>query len=104
MDYDRGSGPYKDGKPVHSSDLHQKILNESWPLKDSAGFHARGIKDQPHTILVHVRIEWERDGEEILEGRALRWNRSHVFVTEIQDPRQEGYGIWVRAKDVRRRE
>lgn len=106
MDYDRGSGPYRDGRPVRSSDLRQKILNESWPLKDSAGFHARGIHDRPVDQLIpcRVRIVRERDGEEILDGIAARWNRSHVYVTNIDDPRMDSHGVWVRARDVRRRE
>lgn len=58
----------------------QAIANESWPLSDKAGGHARGIEDQPEPIDVEVRIEWADDGEEWLPGRAHRWTSSHVFV------------------------
>ena len=64
----------------------QTVLNESWPLSDKAGGHARGIEDQPEPIDVEVRIEWADDGEEWLSGRAHRWTKSHVFV-RFQDPR-----------------
>lgn len=35
----------------------QSVLNESWPLSDKAGGHARGIEDQPEAIEVEVRVE-----------------------------------------------
>jgi hypothetical protein len=50
----------------------QPVDNESWPLSDRAGGHARGIEDQPEPIDVEVRIEWADDGEEWLPGRAHR--------------------------------
>ena len=76
-------------------------LNESWPLRDKAGEHARGIEDQPEPIDVEVRIEWADGGEEWLPGRAHRWTASHVFV-RFQDARSPTGFVWVRARDVRR--
>ena len=64
----------------------QSVVNESWPLSDKAGEHARGIEDQPDPIDVEVRVERADDGEEWLPGRATRWTSSHVFV-RFQDPR-----------------
>ena len=79
----------------------QTVLNESWPLSDKAGGHARGIEDQPEPIDVEVRIEWPDDGEEWLQDRAHRWTKSHVFV-RFQDPRSLTGFVCVRARDVRR--
>lgn len=79
----------------------QAVRNESWPLSDKGGGHARGSEDQPHPIDVEVRVEWGHDGEEWIKGRAHRWTRSHVFV-RFQDPRSATGFVWVRARDVRR--
>lgn len=70
------------GEPKTAQHRHcaQTVLNESWPLTDKAGGHARAaIEDQPHPIDVEVRIEWVQDGEEWLRGRAHRWTKSHVL-------------------------
>lgn len=85
----------------HRADA-QRVLNESWPLRDKDGGHARGIEDQPSPIDVDVRIEWAQDGEEWIPGSASRWTRSHVFV-RFQDVRSLTGFVWVRARDVRRR-
>jgi hypothetical protein len=77
------------------------VLNESCPLSDEAGEHARGIEDQPGPIDVEVHIEWSDDGEEWLSGRAHRWTASRVFV-RFRDPRSLTGFVWVRAWDVRR--
>lgn len=102
---DRGSGRYENGKPITATSREQKVLNESWPLRDTQGLHARGIDDQPadNQRLVWVRIEFETDGEVELPGRATRWNRSHVYVI-TDDPRVPRGQVWVRARDVRRRD
>lgn len=104
MVHDRGSGPYEDGKPVRPESVAQPVANESWPFQDSKGRHSRGIEDQPadNRRDVWVRLELERDGEVVLEGRAARWNRSHVYV-HVNDPRVPRQAVWVRAKDVRPR-
>jgi hypothetical protein len=79
----------------------QAVLNQSWPLSDNAGGHARGIEDPPEPIEVEVRIEWTDDGEEWLRGQATRWTRSHMFV-RFQDSRPATGFVWVKARDVRR--
>ena len=80
----------------------QAIRNESWPVSDKAGGHARGIEDDPNPIDFEVRIEWADDGEQWLPGRAHLWTKSHVFV-RFQDARSATGFAWVRARDVRRR-
>ena len=92
---------YHEPKAVQHRRGTQAIANESWPLSDKAGGHARGIEDQPGPIDVEVRIEWAQDGEEWLSGRAHRWTSSHVFV-RFQDARSATEFVWVRARDVRR--
>ena len=90
------------GEPKTAQHRHraQMVLNESWPLTDKSGGHARGIEDQPTPIDVEVRIEWAQDGEEWLSGRAHRWTKSHVFV-RFRDNRSATGFAWVRARDVR---
>jgi hypothetical protein len=90
--------------PVQDAHLRQKVLNESWPFRDSAGAHARGLDDRPmaEQLDVRVRVEFDRDGEAWLEGKATRWNRSHVCVVCV-DKRLTSPYLWVRAHDVRRR-
>lgn len=94
-----------DSLPASRLAREQKVLNESWPLRDKDGFHARGIDDQPaeNERPVWARIEFETDGEVELPGRATRWNRSHVYVI-TDDPRVPRGQVWVRAHDVRRRD
>jgi hypothetical protein len=95
------SNDYGEPKTAQHRRDSQAVLNESWPLSDKAGGHARGIEDQPEPIDVEVRIEWATDGEEWLHGRAHRWTKSHVFVRFL-DPRSLTEFVWVRARDVRR--
>lgn len=54
-------------------------------------------------IEVVVRVEFADDGETYLLGLAIRWNRSHVCVT-VNDGRLFSPCLWVRARDVRRRD
>jgi hypothetical protein len=83
--------------------LFQKVLNERWPLRDRRGDgHALGIPDQPLGLAVDARVVWERDGEEIVNGRASRWINAYVYVA-FSDPRLHGSGVWLRASDVHRR-
>jgi len=81
-----------------------RILNESWPFHDSNGSHARGLDDKPaeQQLDVIVRVEFADEGETELEGRAIRWNRSHVCVL-VNDQRMLSPYLWVRARDVRRK-
>jgi hypothetical protein len=95
------SNDYGEPKAVQHRRGTQAILNESWPLSDKAGGHARGIEDQPAPINVEVRIEWADDGEGWLPGEAWRWTRSHVFVRFMNVRSLTGF-VWVRARDVRR--
>jgi hypothetical protein len=96
-----GGNDYGEPKTAQHRRGAQVVLNESWPLSDKAGGHARGIEDQPEPIDVEVRIEWAVDGEVWLRGRAHRWTKSHVFV-RFQDARSATGFAWVRARDVRR--
>lgn len=83
----------------------QTILNSEFPQLDNNGNrHARNIREQPadRHILVHVRLEFEVDGEVVIDGRAERWTKSHVHVV-ADDPRLQVGGVWVRSGDVRRR-
>ena len=92
-----GRNDYGEPKVAQHRRGTQAIVNESWPLSDKAGEHARGIEDQPEPIAVEVRIEWAADGEEWLLGRAWRWTKSHVFV-RFQDPRSATGFVWVLAR------
>lgn len=82
---------------------HQDVLNESWPMRDAKGFHARGIDDQPieRQMGVLVRLVFENDGEDFLPATATRWTKTHVFVV-VNDPRVQRGQVWVKAEDARR--
>ena len=45
-----GGNNYSGTKTAQHRSDKQAIANESWPLSDGAGEHARGIKDQPNPI------------------------------------------------------
>jgi len=57
------SNDYGEPKTSQHGAGARRIVNESWPLRDNAGGHARGIEDQLQPIGVDVRIEWADDGE-----------------------------------------
>jgi len=97
-----GPGPDHSFRDPRARATRPRILNESWPFHDSNGSHARGLDDKPaeQQLDVIVRVEFE-DGETELEGRAIRWNRSHVCVL-VNDQRMLSPYLWVRARDVRR--
>lgn len=100
-----GPGPDHSFRDPHAQKAgYQTVQNESWPFSDSQGRHARGLDDQPaeRQIDVTARLVLDRDGEVWLDGRAVRWNRSHVMVV-ISDPRLHTGMVWLRAHDVRRR-
>lgn len=85
MGYDRGSGEYRDGKPVRFSDVWQKVLNESWPERYPNGVgHARNVETQraEKCIAVTVRIVCEENGEEFKDGIAERWTSTHVGLND----------------------
>lgn len=77
----------------------QRILNDAIPI--GAESYKR---HQPIPVL--VRVVWEDDGEEWLDGEATRWDADHVYVElwrgRVPDPRQMTTGVWVRPADVRR--
>ena len=91
-----GGNDYGEPKTAQHRVGKQAIANESWPLRDKTGGHARGIEDQPKPIAVEVRIEWATDGEEWLAGTATRWTASHVFVRFEGQRSLTGF-VWVRA-------
>lgn len=104
MPHDRGSGPYREGRPVTRDSLWQNIENISWPYRDKDGKrHARGINDRPieQQRPVTVRLVFEHDGEVFIPGRASRWTATHVCVI-VNDPRVRRMAVWVKAEDVRR--
>jgi hypothetical protein len=73
----------------------QNALNERFPR------HPRQIPDRD-PIYGRARIVWERDGEEWVPAKAIRWNRDHVFVV-VGDPRCSAIGFWLSLQDFRRR-
>ncbi len=95
------SNDYGEPKTAQHRRAAQPVLNESWPLSDKAGEHARGIEDQPDPIDVEVRVEWADDGEECLPGRAHRWTAPHVFGRSRTRGREGLYCV-DRARDARR--
>jgi hypothetical protein len=52
-----GGNDYGEPKTAQHRRGAQAVLNESWPLSDKAGGHARGIEDQSVPIDVEVRVE-----------------------------------------------
>lgn len=105
---DHGDGVNRDvngrAYPDPARPTPQRVLNEAWPFKDTAGPHARGLddKDAGEQRQVHVRLEFVVDGEVWLNGRATRWTDefSHVFVV-VDDPRLKPGFVWVRARDTK---
>ncbi len=72
------------------------VLNTHWPRKPTE------LRPRDEGIEVRVRIVWEHDGEEYIEGVATRWDANHVYV-EVRDKRLQGNGVWVKPHDVYRR-
>ncbi|QCB93287.1 hypothetical protein [Cellulomonas shaoxiangyii] len=58
--------------------------------------------DVEHPIPVTVRLEFERGGEEWVDGEALEWTRELVRV-DTGDVRLWPAVVWVGVGDVRRR-
>ena len=73
----------------------QTAVNQRWP-SDPTAFAARV------PIEVQVRIVWSRDGEDLVDGVASRWDRRHVYVA-VRDRRLATLGVWVAPADVHRR-
>jgi hypothetical protein len=86
-------GPSPSERAMH----WQRALNERWPARP------RDLPQQPDPIEVRARVVWERDGEEWVQGKAVRWDQHHVLV-QIHDPRCQTLGFWLPPADVRRAE
>lgn len=87
----------------HGPDHWQTIHNQSWPLVDEHGKrHARGIPRTSNPINVEVRILFDVDGEQWLNGLADGWHGQHVGVL-VTDVRVKANRVWVDASDVKRR-
>jgi hypothetical protein len=74
----------------------REVLNMHWPPRPVEFRHRRP------GIVVRVRVVWQQDGEEYVEGVATRWDADHVYV-EVRDQRLQGNGVWVKPQDVYRR-
>lgn len=83
---------------AYRPDAYQDVLNQSWPPADVA----RELKTRDDGIGVRVRVVFDRDGEQWLDGVARRWWQTHVCV-ECGDARLRVRYVWVGAEDVRRR-
>jgi len=83
-------------KPPHVL-AWRKVLNGHWPPKPTE------FRNRDHGIAVRVRIVWDCDGEEYLEGVATRWDVDHVYVEVRHENRLQGNGVWVKPSDVYRR-
>lgn len=57
-------------------------------------------RDDP--LPVRARVIWDEFGEEFVEGQAVRWDSTHVYV-EIDDRRLTTNGVWLKPSDVYRR-
>jgi len=93
--------------PRASKAESQRILNEVWPYRDSAGPHARGIsdKDAAEQVDVIARVVFADDGETYLPGRAVRWTDNHTHACiSISDPRIRTGLVWLLVDDTRPRQ
>lgn len=64
------------------------------------------IRSSP--VQVRARLVWERSGEQLIDTSVTAWRRARgevpmVLVT-VDDPRSVVRGVWIPARDVRRRE
>lgn len=78
---------YSDGMPRPQDVLNAVAIPARWTTGN---------------IDVTVRLVWEKDGEEHIDGHAIRWTSSVVYV-EFDDRRIRTTGVWVAAGDVVRR-
>ena len=75
----------------------QRVLNEHWPPGPA---YRVPVAAQP--IAVRVRVDWQRDGTEWLDGLAVRWTSGAVMV-QLDDQRLGPLATWVAPADVVRR-
>jgi hypothetical protein len=83
--------------PAEQAARRQAILNER-PIPPR---HLQRVDRTP--IPVTARIIWQRDGQELIDTRALDWVGRDVLV-EILDRRWRVTAVWIDAGDVRRRD
>lgn len=69
----------------------QAVLNWSAPPADVM----RALHNHA-AVAVTVRVVWDVDGEQVLDGVAVRWWQRHVYV-ELVDRRLRTTGVWVAA-------
>ena len=84
--------------PIQPEHVHawRTVLNMHWPARPASfSTHHPGNP-------VRVRIIWELDGEEFVEGTATRWDADHVYVQLRDTARLQGNGVWVKPTDVYR--
>lgn len=83
------------------------VTNEFWPLIEPDGtVHARTIDDKPAGQQIKVRVRLDIHGRQgaWYDGRATRWHGDSVFVVvPDQSIDLHGNGVWVHARDVKRR-
>ncbi|MBI9114879.1 hypothetical protein [Sanguibacter suaedae] len=60
-------------------------------------------RDAQPPIPARARVVWEHDGQEILDALAIGWTSRHIWI-QLRDPRPRFVGVWLPARDVRRRE
>ncbi|MGH3480464.1 MAG: hypothetical protein ACRDQD_26975 [Nocardioidaceae bacterium] len=72
----------------------QRVLNEF--------VHSRDVPPRRDSIPVTVRIEFQDDGTQWLDGDAIAWTRHAVHV-QLDDPRLGLSRIWLKSEDVHRR-
>src|SRR5213076_2894870 len=84
--------------PAERARAKQKVRNMSWPQhKDGIGQAVgRQYEDKPpeQQIDVQVRADFTDDGEQWLDGRAIRWHGDHVCVL-VRDDRLASPYLWV---------
>lgn len=72
----------------------QDVINTSWPPNPRDV-----VRREP--IPVRCRVVWKRDGEQLVDGRAIGWISRHVWV-ELGDDRLGPLATWLDAGDVTR--
>lgn len=59
------------------------------------------VVDAAEPIPITARIVWGEDGEQPVDGVAVKWTRDLVLV-EVRDPRCATIGPWLHVTDVKR--
>ena len=94
------TGPDWRGMGEYSPSLYQTqdVRNVEWPPPG-----VPKLLPLQSPVPVRARVVFAGDGEEWLNGVAVRWVRPVVFV-QISDRRLSGAGLWLPAGDVQRRD